>query len=57
MIEVAYLYPQVLQEVLLHEVHAAEAPVPARGFWVPVEQNTENFFLTDFELHLGHATS
>jgi len=57
LIEVAYLYPQVLQEVLLHEVHAAEAPVPARGFWVPVEQNTENFFLTDFELHLGHATS
>ncbi len=50
-------YPQELHEVLLHEVHAAEALVPAKGFSVPEAQNTENFFFTAFELHLGHATS
>jgi hypothetical protein len=31
--------------------------VPASGFSVPVEQKTENFFLTSLELHLGQLTS
>jgi hypothetical protein len=30
---------------------------PARGFSVPVEQKTENFFFTSLELHLGQLTS
>jgi hypothetical protein len=50
-----YLYLQELQEVLLQEVHPDA--VPARGLSVPVEQKTENFFFTFFELHLGHCTS
>ena len=51
-------YLQVLQFVLLQEVQPDEtAEVPARGFSVPVEQNTENFFFTFFELHLGQLTS
>jgi len=48
-----YLYLHELQEVLLQEVHPADA-VPARGLSVPVEQKTENFFLTFLELHFGH---
>jgi hypothetical protein len=51
------LYLQVLQEVLLQEVHPADAAVPAKGLSVPVEQKTENCFFTFLELHLGHATS
>jgi hypothetical protein len=51
-----YLYLHELQEVLLQEVQPADA-VPARGFSVPVEQKTENFFFTFLELHLGQATS
>ncbi len=51
-------YLQVLQLVLLQEVQPDDtAEVPARGFSVPVEQNTENFFFTFFELHLGQLTS
>jgi len=46
-----------LQEVLLQEEHPADAAVPASGLSVPAEQNTENFFLTAFELHFGHSTS
>ncbi len=30
--------------------------VPARGFSVPVALNTENFFFTSLELHLGQLT-
>ena len=48
----------MLQFVLLQEVQPDEtAEVPARGLSVPVEQNTENFFFTFFELHLGQLTS
>jgi hypothetical protein len=51
-------YRQELQEVLLQEVQAdPAAEVPARGFSVPEEQKTENFFLTSLELHLGQKTS
>jgi hypothetical protein len=31
--------------------------VPAKGFSVPVPLNTENFFFTSLELHLGQLTS
>jgi len=31
--------------------------VPAKGFSVPVALNTENFFFTSLELHLGQLTS
>jgi len=41
---------------LLQEAQPADA-VPARGLSVPAAQNTENFFLTSFELHLGQITS
>ena len=50
-------YLQVLQEVLLQDVQEADAAVPARGLSVPAEQNTENFFLTSFELHFGQVIS
>jgi hypothetical protein len=43
-----------MQEVLVQDVHP---DVPARGFSVPVALNTENFFLTSFELHLGQFIS
>jgi len=52
-----YLYLHELQEVLVQEVQPADAAVPANGLSVPEEQKTENFFLTDFELHFGHTTS
>jgi hypothetical protein len=42
---------------LLHEVHPAEAAVPASGFSVPEDEKTENFFLISLELHFGHMTS
>ena len=50
-------YLQVLQEVLLQDVQEADAAVPAIGLSVPAEQNTENFFLTSFELHFGQVIS
>jgi len=50
-------YLQVLQLVLLQEVQPDETAVPASGFSVPAEQNTENFFLISFDLHLGQFTS
>ena len=52
---VSYLHE--LQEVLLQEVQPADAAVPANGFSVPAAQNTENFFFTPLELHLGQFTS
>jgi hypothetical protein len=52
-----YFYLHELQEVLLQEVQPADAAVPAKGLSVPVEQKTENFFFTAFELHFGHAIS
>jgi hypothetical protein len=50
-------YPQELQEPFEQEEQLDEADVPARGFSVPVEQNTENFFFTFFELHRRQMTS
>ena len=46
-----YSYPQELQEPFEQEEQLDEPEVPARGFSVPVEQKTENFFFTSFELH------
>jgi hypothetical protein len=50
-------YPQELQEPLEQEEQLDEPEVPANGFSVPVEQKTENFFFTSFELHCGQITS
>jgi len=49
-------YPQELQEPLLQDLQPDEAAVPARGFSVPDEQKTENFFFTSLELHFGQST-
>ena len=46
-----FFYPQELQEPFEQEEQLDEPEVPARGFSVPVEQKTENFFFTSFELH------
>lgn len=48
-----FLYPQVLQELLLQELQP-ELPPPL--FSTPLIPKVENFFLTDSELHLGHLT-
>jgi hypothetical protein len=50
----ASIYPQELQDVLLHEV---QPDVPASGFSVPVAQKTENCFFTFPVPHFGQVTS
>lgn len=48
------IYLQELQDVFEQLEHAE---VPAKGFSVPVAENTENFFLISFELHFGQFIS
>jgi len=50
-------YPQELQEPFEQEEQPDDRVVPASGFSVPLEQKTENFFFTSFELHRGQMTS
>jgi hypothetical protein len=48
-------YLQLLQDPLLQDVHPEDEP--AKGLSTPDMPNTESFFITSFDEHLGQLTA